>query len=348
MALLAFANADLHAVSGAGALQWWDIQYSGGVIEAATGFDGTNAYRVQTTNPGLGKRLLPGDNTVICGCYWRISELNANIIKIRGSGAGSGGIHVTLYVNSAGILEFRRGTGTILASGTPSSGAIIAGLFYYIEFKCTISNTGSFEVRVEGETIMSEPSIDTQNGGGANYFEVTLVEVANITETHRFDHFYICDGTGGVEDDFLGPHLVDNFLASGPGNASEFTAVPAVSNELNVDDNPPDDDTSYNHSDVIGDQDLYDIDISSLPAGNTIVAGSLEFMIRKSNLQGRSCKTLVRAGGTTYDQGTHAVTSEVYTRHSKASIADEILRVNPDTGVAWTRTDVFEIGVEVA
>ena len=102
----------------------------------------------------------------------------------------------------------------------------------------------------------SDTGVDTQNGGVAQIDNIELHGASSPDPV--FDDIYVLDDAGSDNTDFLGDCRVETIFPDADGNENDFTASPAVSNYLNVDDGgSPDDDTTYNWSATATDRELY-------------------------------------------------------------------------------------------
>ncbi len=111
---------------------------------------------------------------------------------------GNGGTHIRLTVTNSGT-DLNIFT---VDSGSPdatSAGALIPNVWQYIEVKLHIDNvSGSYEVKVDGVTKMSNSGIDTKSSQA--FVTGTWISFTS----GRIDDIYICDNTGAQNNDFLG------------------------------------------------------------------------------------------------------------------------------------------------
>jgi len=249
---------------------------------------------------------------------------------------------VVLGLNADGILEVRRGITAV--TGGKSSLSIHTNTWCFIEMKVTIADSigaGTCVVKVNNETwITVATGQDLQVSANATANSIRLHGV--VANTY-FDDVYICDGTGGVNDDILGDCRVECLMPDGNGNVSNWTGSDgnSVDNYLHVDEVSPDDDVSYNEDSTPANQDLYAIDaLAETPV--TIHGVQTNIMAKKDDAGARSVMSLVRSGGTTYDGDTHALSEGSYVDYT------ETYEEDPDTAAAWIEAGVnaVEVGVE--
>lgn len=254
----------------------------------------------------------------------------------------AGTLQVDLRINGDETLSVTR-NGTVLGTTTARFGI---GYYQYLELKVVISDTvGTVEVRIDGTSVLSLSSQDTKNTANAtaNQIRVGTGAAATVTTTLTWGDLYICDGTGGVNDTFLGDIRVDAFLPSGNGNSSQLAGSDGNStdNYLLADESTPNGDTDYLSSATIGNKDTYAFsDISYTP---TAIVGIQTVLSAKIDSGARSLAACVRSGGTDYDGATVALTTSYV-------FYPEIRQVDPATALAWTKTNfnAIEMGSKVA
>ena len=139
----------------------------------------------------------------------------------------------------------------------------------------------------------------------------------------------------------MGPVHCQIARASGNGATSDFTGSDAdkVDNYLLVDDTAADGDSTYVESAVDDEIDLYDCSLA-LTTEETILALEVFTDCRKTDSGNRKMRTILRAGAVNNFGTEHAV-PVVYKRYG------EIYLTNPDTAVAFTESDVIEVGQQV-
>jgi hypothetical protein len=244
--------------------------------------------------------------------------------------------HSGLFVNVAGNIEIRRGTGagTLLATGTTT---LVAGTYAYIEVKLSISDTtGVVQVQVNGiaETLTfvtgNATNQDTQNAGNASANIIQFGGGTNTPENSDFDDMYINDGTGGVDDTFWGDIRVVAKSVDGAGNSAQFTPLSGA-NWQNVDEATPDGDTTYNESSTVNHIDSMTTD--ALGVAGTVKGVAVNVYARKTDAGAGSLAPLWRIGSTDYP-GTGVPLSTDY------SFVTQRYRVSPATSAAWTTSEI--------
>lgn len=319
---------------------FWDEKEAGVDVDASAGRRGGAAFVLDNFTNDIRKGF-PGAETIVVGFAWKTSNLvnNRNILQVLGHGV----IHVTLQMTSAGAIRVTRSGSTEI--GISAGGLVSTDVWYYLELKVKIGDSpdGTIEVHLDGATIINESSIDTLGSGEA--FAQGISFNGNGTTNATFiDDVYVLDIAGSAPyNDFLGDSRVDGILPDGSGFSSDFaTATPSATHFENVDENPPDEDTSYNETNVANDIDLFDY--AALPVvvgGATVWAVQVSGYLNKQDAGPAPFQFKSRPTSTTFG----AIQQEPSTDYK---YFHEILELNPQTAAAWSEAeiDAAEFGVE--
>lgn len=244
---------------------------------------------------------------------------------------------IRLYVTTTGTIQVRTGSTLV---GT-STGTINPGSWNHIVVKIFMNNsTGTAELWLNGTKEIDLTGKDTL----INTASIAYVQLAAVSASlpMAFDDFYLGDTTGSDMTDQQGDCVIEMVTPNANGTTNNFTASPAVSNYLNVDDgNSPDDDTTYNHSSTATHKELY---ACSNLTGNvdTVHAVQVRAMVRKEDAGNRQINLICRNNVTEVDSGQKGVTTDY-------GMKSHIYENDPDGGGNWTETDVnaMEIGLEI-
>ena len=244
-----------------------------------------------------------------------------------------------LVFTSTGAISVKRGTTTL---GTSSSGVITAGGYAYIGWRVTIDNAaGASEVRVNGVTVLTMSSVDTQASANASANTLYMGCIEGGAPTVDFCDVYVCDGNGSVNNDFLGDCRIDTLYANGAGTNSDFSSsAGGASSYTNVDDATLNT-TDYNYSDALNAIDTYAMDnLSAL--GSSIFGLQICAAVAKDDSGSRSVGLVAKSSSTT-DVGADSSLSTAYAYSLK------IHETDPATSAAWTESGVnaLEAGVKV-
>lgn len=249
--------------------------------------------------------------------------------------------HVDVRWTTTGNLIVTR-NGTQLGS----SFAMSSSVWHYVEFKAKIDDsTGTYEVKLDGTSVISGTGADTRNGGNATADRVRLgASVAgNAALTESIDDFYICDDQGSTNNNFLGDVRIECLFPNGNGNSSQLVGSDSNStdNYLLVDESTPNSDTDYVESSTVSDKDTYAMSNLTSTAG-TVYGIQIMPFARKTDAGTRSIKSVTRLSGTEEDSADKAL-STGYT------YLMDIRETKPGGG-AWSVSDInsMEVGVKVS
>jgi len=239
-----------------------------------------------------------------------------------------GTVGMRVYSDSDGKLAVYRDT-TRLATSTS---AITAGTWYYIEFKVQVhDSTGTYELRVNESTWLSDTGVDTKTGSNS-YYDVVDFHGPYSFVVNQYDDIYICDGSGSDNNDFLGNRKVVALRPSAAGDDTDWTPS-AGANYAAVDEVELDEDTTYvESSTVTSDQDLYDYD--ALADVTNIHGIQINTEVRVTDAQSYDLNSVVKSGSTTDEGSADTITSTTYVSQNRISETD------PNTSAAWTLTNV--------
>ena len=290
-------------------------------------------------------KAFPNDSELIVGFAFNPSQSvssQADIVNIY----DISNKQCSLRINASNGLEFHTfpgGTDTLIASS--DAGVISINTYQYIEIKVVFStsSTGSVAVQLNGENVITVTGIATSSSGN-NYANVVglLGFVGFSGGIYLFDDLYVCDGSGTVNNDFLGDVAVQLLLPNGDGSENDFSQVGGTSGEnyTSVNEVPPDDDSSYVYSSNPGDIDSYTM--TSVGSPTAIVGVQIVASARKDD---SSTRVLALGFGNSstfdFDDGNSLTSS--YLMYTQPY--DE----NPLTSAAWTISDLDdgEIAIKV-
>jgi len=184
---------------------------------------------------------------MIAGFALKVSSASGGYFAFFSSDAGTV-YHVYLGLVVSGVIGlYKWGTSAPLATAvlTQSTGWI------YVEFSATIDSvSGAAQVRVNGLLVID------YTGNTRNASTSALIDQFKVGwSDYAFDDIYICDGTGTVNNTFLGDVRIQTLLPTGAGTSTQLTPTGGA-NYTNANDTP-DVTTSYNSSVTVGQRDTY-------------------------------------------------------------------------------------------
>lgn len=307
---------------------------SNAVIAATSGRRGGGAMQFPQ---GSAIKILDAQGTWIVGVAYNFNSGIANSPQAMITLFNGNNTQIDLAVDgSNGTLLVRRaGTTTI---GTSAPGLIVQGFWYYIEFKVLLSTTvGTYEVRINGVTVLSGTGANTQ--GYVTSATAEQIRVGAAFNGALIDDLYMCDGTGSAPtNDFLGDVRVQWLAPSGAGNHTAWTPNTGA-NYAAVNEHPANDDTTYVASSTAGQIDTYAMD--DLPAG-TVFAVQTVIRARKDDGGVRQIAPVFRIGSTDYIGATVSI-GDSYQWYT------QIYETSPATSAAWTVSEInaAEAGVKL-
>jgi hypothetical protein len=244
---------------------------------------------------------------------------------------------------NTGKLQVVRESGVVLGTGTF---VFSANIWYYVEFKVTISDAAGVAVaRINAVTDINLSSEDTKNTANATADAVALNggAIGSLTRI-IYDDVYMLDGTGSSPyNDFLGDVRVQSLFPGGNGNSSVLVGSDgnSIDNYLLVDEASPNGDTDYVESSTVGDKDTYAFG-NLTPAAGTVYAVQLLPYARKTDAGVRSIKTVARHSATEED-------SADLTLSTSYQYFEDIRTTKPGGGT-WSISDVngAEFGCKIS
>lgn len=253
---------------------------------------------------------------------------------------GSTGQHF-LQLTSTGFLQ----SNCVGGSTYTSSKALSLNNWNYVEYKVTLSSStsGSFQLKLNGEIISTQTGIKT---GGSNTTNVLNI-CGGIGQNTDFDDIILWDGQttdaagNAAISDFFGDVTLSWLLPNGAGATTGFTPLTG-SNYAQVNEATPDGDTSYVESGTLNTIDSYTL--ADLPANITTVKGVMAVLqAKKTDIGGKQLAPLIRTGATNYPANSNINLSNGYLYDNRSWV------INPNTGLAWTVSDVnaLEVGQKV-
>lgn len=235
-------------------------------------------------------------------------------------------------------FQLKRGS-TIL----DTSALYDVGQWHWFELNVTLhTSTGAYEFRHNESLDFSDTGANTAESGlddGADVLDFQF-----LYSSFYLDDIYLCDGSGGENDDFRGDSVVEGRLPTGDGSALQWTKSTGATHYALLDDPataPADSD--YVSSSTVGHEDLLTFDALSFITGQ-IFGVMVSASIKLDAAGSRTVDARVRSGGSTYAGDTWAVASTLYNHFTS------VFELDPDTAALWTvgGVDAAEFGMKVA
>lgn len=300
---------------------------------------GTGKLALYYINDELITKPLPASGGFVIGMAIRFEATpsGSDIIHIKEGTVN----HLGVAITAGGVLQVKGGS-TVLATGTT---VLVQNSWYYVEFKGIIHDTtGSYELRIDGVTEVALTNVgplDTRSSGGTTGQWDRIGVLSIVPSWSSFiDDLYVCDMSGTIRNDFLGPIKIE-LLMPQIGNGSNVGLTPSTGTDHGaLVDEIPANTTDYNSSATIGTKDTYNLPSVTLSGG--ILGVQVNLWAAKSDVGGRKVCSVVRTGGVDYDGADLSLlTSFQY--------VTQVRPQNPGTSADWTVADItaLEVGMKV-
>jgi hypothetical protein len=208
----------------------------------------TTALICDASGESISYTLSADVNTMIIGFAWQAGGLGS-ASRILEFVSPNDVVQVSLEVQTNGSIDVNRGTSTTI--GSTSASVVTANEWYYIELSTTIGNTGAFELRVDGVNEASNGSVDTQDDGASDQIRTFVLGALSATITNNFTDLYVLDTTGAApQNTFIATTSYDVHIhhrkPEADGTTNDWTPQGAGDNYVEVNQDAPDGDTTYN------------------------------------------------------------------------------------------------------
>lgn len=252
---------------------------------------------------------------------------NANVhnIGINGAGQPYSWNSVTGYVTGTSIFPLKT--------------------WVYVEAKITLGNPGTVALRWNGQPVsgIANPISQRTNNATWTYYSGIRLGMNSGSQATSiyYDDLYVCDGTGSVNNDFLGDVRVSTLYPQSQGTYSSFASPTSGSHVSALSDLTPDYDASYLTGVTPATQDTYLF--SRLPTGATVKGVQETILARKDDAGAKTFATYVK-NGASEQQGVLTFNAlDTYTYYLQQ------MDQNPALAVPWTPSNFnsSEFGIRV-
>jgi hypothetical protein len=286
----------------------------------------------------IGQRIFIGGNSPILN--------NFTFLTIE---SGSN-IEVSFRMNDRGAVTCFRG-GSALIATSPQIFTSNMGWVYF-EVKVRIHDTlGTIEFKFDGTSVWSETSLDTRDSTDI-YWDSVGWALSSIASSTYLDDVYVLDGSGTINNDYLGDTIVETINPSSDGDSSTWTPSSGTNHSALVDEAQAMTDTlaetDYITGDATGEKDLFQYENLASPGvgdATTIHGVQVTNYCYLIEAQPADLKIVAKQNGT---EGTvtrtirHDDSAEIHSQQT-------IFETNPDTALLWTagEVDTAQFGVEM-
>jgi len=266
--------------------------------------------------------------------------------------------YVYLTIDNAGVLKLYDEDGQIAGTTTLSTST-----WYCIEIKIdTSAAAGSHivESRVDGAAAFATSSTRSISGNpGAIYLGGNLNAEAQTQGVWYFDDLAVNDDAGSAQNGYPGPGSIIIAFPTGAGSSNQWTTgagrtAGSSSNYNQVDENPPDDGTTYIGSTTVNDVDMYTISPTPIGAGDAVTLATISCRWRNDVATASGLDVAIQhntSGGT--DVGTsYTLNSATWKTNASNGLSSLIPRFTKYTdflGNPYTKAsiDASQIGVKI-
>jgi len=309
----------------------WNFDNDAYVTQSTAGRDGVGrAMQMVFTNGFASHAVPPTTASFVVGFAYRLVNAGPQLVDIFNT-FGVGVEKITLRTNASGEISIDRGSTQL---GISSGLGLAMSTWYYIEVDVTLhDSTGTYDVYVDGQNVITGTSADTLNGTDA--FIDTIRFFGHSFTDALVDDVYVLDDSGSDNTARLGDVFVETLLPDADGATNNFTAVGAGStNADRVDEMaPPDDDTTYVHSATATNKDLYGFAALAGASIGDVFGVQVSLLARKEEAGFREIATVARSNVTEVDSANLSLGVDY---HYKEAMYEN----DPNGGINWTETSV--------
>lgn len=252
---------------------------------------------------------------------------------------------VTAAFHPNGVIRAWRGypsSGDLVA--TSAAGSYQTNEWFRFEAGARIDDAaGTFEGRVNTEPVFTLVATDTNATGVAGFDSIVVGCLGQNLQGNRFhamiDDLTVNDAAGALNNTFLGNVRVKTQFTAGAGGFTDFAPTGAATN-WQAALNTLLDDTKYNASPDVGDEDRYAVE--AILGAQTVHFWQLRAGLRQTDATQRKVKLPYARGGTEV-LGPEKALNQTYTFYK------HIEELDPTTGLGATGTQLnaSEIGLKI-
>ncbi len=320
---------------------------------AVAGAHGGNALQFGHQNQFIRTGSLrdqTADEIGVCGM--RIKLHNDTVVGNNDTffGVYTGGRdNLTFRINQTGTVSAYRDDATFLEE-SPVLFFVNQG-WMYLEIKWRIHDSlGTWEFKIDGSTVWTASTYDTKVFAGNFYWDGVQIELSALAVNTHLDDLYILDGSGSVNNDYLGDTVVEFLNPDADGTTSTFTPSSGTDHSALVDEaqsmTAPIDETDHLEGDTTGEKSLFTYENLAILDTASLIHGVQVSTWRRITAEQPLGLGIVARENVTESRVDHTVrhdqTDDMFTDQT-------VFEQNPDTTAAWTPAEIdsAEFGVEM-
>ena len=310
---------------------------------------GSGCFRINGT--GSLTFPLPATKTSV-GAAIAFNPLNFGSGTTRNAGLlvfvdGSGNEMLSVSVNNQGALLVILGDyndGTYIYEGP--SGVFSAGSYRHIEAFVEFDNSsGSVVVYLDGQEVVNETGIDTIAAGASSPCAAVrqgrAIGFGGTDVSGYFDDYIVYDDTGSLNTGPVGDLSVETLYPSADVTQSSGAVSTASEFYTEINEDTPDDDTSYVQLAGAGDEAVFEVEnLSSTDVA--IAAVAVQVRARKTSASASSLTAGLGDGGSNENTSSTFSLSETYTG------SQQVFNAGPDGTSPWTVSDFQDVELTLA
>jgi hypothetical protein len=284
-------------------------------------------------SPYISTPVLTTNPTLISGCAFLFTTVGSYTILSFYDNATLG-INVTFTSTAPNsTIVVKLGAATL---ATYTNFLLATYTWFYVEMKVFCHATsGTVEIKLNGTTVITLTGINTKAGSDSYH------TAANIALWYGYvDDFYVCDGSGSAQNDFLGTCRVLGIFPNADTDVEQWTPSTIGAHYQLVDENPPNT-SDYVESPTQGQIDLYRY--PSLIGSGTIIGLQVSTTVEIATGTSMVIEAPIISHGVTDLGPDTTVTGATYVDVRHVSTTD------PYTGLPWTVANLAaaQIGIRV-
>lgn len=315
---------------------WSDTPFTGQLLTDGTARTGTNYFEI-TRSDGLGalRRTVPDLTVFGFALGIRLPQLPTTIDRVGILFRTSNATVCSISIDNVGNIRAHIGPKSNPVI-TTSSRNFVAGSWQHLEIKINISDTsGSIECSLDNSNVLSATNINL----GTTPIDEVYFDIRD--ERIHIDDLVIWDNTGPISNDWIGPARtrLQYFENDAVSAVNDWVTTGAPSAAEAIDDEPPDDDTSYISAENVN--DTITLAMGQLPTNIDNIVGVYLLMYARQEDAGITNLTPKIQTGSLETVGDEVALTSNYVYYGQE------FTVNPTGNVAWTKATLEAAIIEL-
>lgn len=315
----------------------YTIQSSSRMGSVSTGFNGRG---LQGTGLSQGEVRGPtftftGRSLVGAGCRYRKDGTSTGVPGPILYRAGSSTVFAVWTANDGAIFIQQGSNGSILE--TTGTGEITAGDWVHFEVRAEITGANTdVEVRYNGATILTTTFAHSTPFTAVSFSNKRNSGLSALTGNCTIDDIYVWDGSGDVNNSWLGERSVYTLLPDGDGSLTDWDLSTGSDGYALINQVPPDPDNDYLEAENLNLES--DFTVSDLPTHDLSILGlNVLVYAEKTGTNATGIEAAVVSNSVEADSNLHVLVQDT------PQYFNTIVEKDPDTDDSWSPGAVDEI-----